>query len=311
MSESAPEEGLEEQKKTDTKLDEEWKHIETIEVSSLAHFRDPATGRTINTFSFCHGRYNRVGFKTRCFLVSTLVCRAFHGEPPEKNSVVHHIGSTTDDRASNLEWSTRSAVVKARPATKYEKPVWQLSLDGERIKLFSSQKEAAKALKLKRNTISMATTGKRKTAGGYRFEWAEDKRDFSKLPNERWKSIARFRHYQVSNKGRIRVKKNSLILAATRRADGYVKVALSLKGKTYPRFVHRLVVAAFIREMKTGEQVDHVDGIKWHNDLSNLRICTRKQNMQYFRDQKKAKTSASREEQEDVNANMELDESSS
>lgn len=43
--------------------------------------------------------------------------------------------------------------------------------------------------------------------------------------------------------------------------------------------VHKLVVEAFIGKIPEGMEVNHIDGIKTNNDISNLEICTRSENM--------------------------------
>lgn len=54
----------------------------------------------------------------------------------------------------------------------------------------------------------------------------------------------------------------------------YAKV--ELKGKGY--FVHRLVALAFIDNPESKEQVNHIDGDKLNNDVSNLEWCTQSEN---------------------------------
>ena len=48
--------------------------------------------------------------------------------------------------------------------------------------------------------------------------------------------------------------------------------------------MHRLVAEAFIRPIKSGEVVDHLDGDKLNNKVANLRITTRSKNTQAFRE---------------------------
>jgi len=70
------------------------------------------------------------------------------------------------------------------------------------------------------------------------------------------------------------------IITATSR-NGYIRVQLNRLGDAKSFLVHRLVAAAFIREMESVEQVNHIDGVHANNALSNLEICTPKENSQH------------------------------
>jgi hypothetical protein len=60
--------------------------------------------------------------------------------------------------------------------------------------------------------------------------------------------------------------------------NGYAKVSLCRNSKRKEYLVHRLVAMAFLGD-PTGYDVCHCDGNKLNNDVSNLRIDTRKGNM--------------------------------
>ncbi len=59
---------------------------------------------------------------------------------------------------------------------------------------------------------------------------------------------------------------------------GYKKVTLHKDGKPNQKFVHRLLAEVFVPPY-CGEQVNHIDGDKSNNSISNLEWCTGSENM--------------------------------
>ena len=59
---------------------------------------------------------------------------------------------------------------------------------------------------------------------------------------------------------------------------GYKQVVLYKDNKRHVRSVHRLVAEAYISNPQDKEQVNHIDGDKGNNILSNLEWCTRSEN---------------------------------
>jgi hypothetical protein len=103
---------------------------------------------------------------------------------------------------------------------------------------------------------------------------------------EEWRGVMGHDGYQVSNIGRVRsidrwvdhsdgkrVFYKGKLLQLRLNKDGYLKVTLFEKSHR----VHRMIANAFLGIIK-GEQVDHVDGNRSNNSISNLRICTHAQN---------------------------------
>lgn len=98
--------------------------------------------------------------------------------------------------------------------------------------------------------------------------------------DEVWKDIVDDRSYQVSSKGRVRLKKDTLmfyILPERVDKDGYKEVVLHNIGKI--KKVHRLVAEAFIDNPENKPHVDHINTIRDDNRVENLRWVTRKENM--------------------------------
>ena len=63
--------------------------------------------------------------------------------------------------------------------------------------------------------------------------------------------------------------------------DGYEFVRLSLNYKVRKHFVHRLIAQHFIPNPNGLEQVNHIDGNKRNNAISNLEWCSRQDNMKH------------------------------
>lgn len=96
---------------------------------------------------------------------------------------------------------------------------------------------------------------------------------------EQWRDIPGYEGlYQVSDQGSIcRLRDDRRIMKPISDNKGYQVVTLSLSGQKKLCKVHRLVLAAFngLSEM----QVNHKDGNKANNNLSNLEYCTAAENV--------------------------------
>lgn len=92
---------------------------------------------------------------------------------------------------------------------------------------------------------------------------------------EEWRAIEGFENYEVSNLGRIR-----RIEYVKQREDfnGYPIVSLYKDGKGKTLKVHRLVAKAFIENPNNLPQVNHIDEVKTHNNVTNLEWCSQQYN---------------------------------
>lgn len=89
---------------------------------------------------------------------------------------------------------------------------------------------------------------------------------------EMWKKFAD--NYEVSDYGRVRNIKRQNILKPQLNHKGYERV--EIYGKNYA--IHRLVAKYFIPNTENKPQVNHKDGNKLNNCISNLEWCTNKDN---------------------------------
>ena len=63
------------------------------------------------------------------------------------------------------------------------------------------------------------------------------------------------------------------------RKDGYLKCAIMQNGKTHYFLTHRLIALAFLPREHESMEVNHIDGNKQNNAVSNLEWVTRSQNI--------------------------------
>lgn len=97
---------------------------------------------------------------------------------------------------------------------------------------------------------------------------------------ESWVPIFEYPKYEVSDRGNVRNRLTGRILRPQRVGQGlpYLQVSLSMNGVVEQRKIHRLVAAAYIGVVPIGMTVNHKDGDKLNNFVSNLEIVSYSQN---------------------------------
>lgn len=97
---------------------------------------------------------------------------------------------------------------------------------------------------------------------------------------EIFKTIKEYPAYSVSTEGRIRKDTNHKLLSPTKKPNGYYQVNLFTgDGRRKKEYVHRLVALTFIPNENGYPEVNHIDGIRDNNTLSNLEWVTHENNM--------------------------------
>ena len=108
-----------------------------------------------------------------------------------------------------------------------------------------------------------------------------------KLNNEVWADCPGYEGlYWVSNNGRIKTQnwkntgRESILRPITCR-KGYLNVGLQKDGKLKSHKLHRLIALAFVPKIEGKDQVNHIDGDKQNNHISNLEWVTPKENTRH------------------------------
>jgi hypothetical protein len=106
---------------------------------------------------------------------------------------------------------------------------------------------------------------------------------------EEWRSIIGFEgYYEVSNKGNVKRVNQACGTSEGKRLkpqltwSGYQYVDLTRDGeKRQRRPVHRIVIESFVSVRLPGQQINHKDGNKANNQLSNLEYVTASENCKH------------------------------
>lgn len=108
---------------------------------------------------------------------------------------------------------------------------------------------------------------------------------------ETWKDVVGYEgQYQISNFANVRsldrkitqsnghvISRKGQIVKPRLDSKGYFFLKMGKKNK----WIHRMIVESFIRPMDEKEVVNHKDGVKTNNDLSNLEICSSGDNQRH------------------------------
>lgn len=115
---------------------------------------------------------------------------------------------------------------------------------------------------------------------------------------EIWKPFPDWPEYEVSSVGRYRsldrvvMRGNGRcqtikgrIMKPNKHRDGYLQAQLQCVGEKNKKVrLHQAVYRAFVGEIPDGFDINHKNGIKHDNRISNLETCTRAENIQHARD---------------------------
>lgn len=256
-----------------------------------SHGRCRSTLGIISYGSLMPSGYSIVRISKTHLLVHRLVAFAFLGPPPNKTAweVHHRDGDPANNRVENLEYVTRSQNIRhtfTNPLRtcgglqRSKKVLWRAA-SSQVWNSFDSVTLAAKHLCVSPSTVSRCCYHKRPCKGlELQFEAQQEEE------GEEWrqmidpKSGRHLSERMISSFGRMRFG-NGRTSTGHLRKDGYRAVTLHLNSHDRFLYVHRLVAAAFLGKppSRLHTHVNHKDGDKGNNTLSNLEYATPAANM--------------------------------
>ena len=98
-----------------------------------------------------------------------------------------------------------------------------------------------------------------------------------------WRTITEASNYEVSTNGQVRNRTTKKILKGRLSKNGYLQVSIKIDStqKFCNRYIHRLVALHFIQNPNNKREVNHIDGNKENNTLSNLEWVTSSENQKH------------------------------
>jgi HNH endonuclease/NUMOD4 motif/NUMOD1 domain len=272
---------------------EDWGKIagyENYEVSSFGQVRNKNTGRilkkAIMSGYYCVGLSNK---KTKTFSVHQLVAKAFIPNPENKPQVNHKDKNSLNNNLENLEWATNKENSIHRSngviqTTNQNLEIYRIDLNtNNMLEKYNSIEDGAKwvtdqkltsNLNSARACISSCIRGVTKTSYGFKWRKVEQ----NSLDNEEWRELLitnkKIEDYFVSSLGRFKNKKGIIMKEYKPHHSGYIYLRVNIQKYA----LHRLVAQTFIPNLENKPFVNHIDGNKTNNSVSNLEWCTCSEN---------------------------------
>ena len=203
--------------------------------------------------------------------VHRLVAFAFHGPPPDKSYTVDHIDrNKINNNVSNLRWATKAEQSTNRTQPDRHPRQWRpvvITSSTGQVSKFRSLAEAVEALGLPKKSSARALKRALRGVGTWRYnDLAREGVTYRPIPSS---AIGGREGYHAGDDGSILLT-NGRVTFGSYDSYGYRKWSHHL--------MHRLVAAAFLPFDATRKIVNHCNGVKYDNQLSNLEYVTCSEN---------------------------------
>jgi hypothetical protein len=264
---------------------------ENYEVSSFGNVKNLKTGRILKPYN--RGGYYCVGLcknsKLLTFNIHRLVAKTFIPNPENKQQVNHKDKNSLNNNLENLEWCSnkensihRSNGIKQ--TTNQNLEIYRINLNtNEILEKYNSIEDAAKWVmkeKLSKNfhsarsSISCNIREIYNSSFGFKWKIVEQ----NNLENEEWREVIidekKIEGYFVSSLGRFKNKKGIIMKDYKPHHSGYIYLRVNVQKYA----LHRLIAQTFIPNFENKPFVNHIDGDKINNSVSNLEWCSCSEN---------------------------------
>jgi len=260
-----------------------WSQIKNCENYWVSNFGN--VGRIDGTLkkAWLRTGYPTVTLNKKQIYVHRLVAEAFISHDDMTKNIVNHIdGNKLNNHESNLEWVTAQENINHARRTGLNKSmtrqVYQCDMEGNIITLHKSIKEAAEATGASSKHIPSVCTGKRASAGGFKWKYLTD----PKLVVPDGERVPDFPNYIVTKDGNVYNTKSSRLMVPVPTPNNYQRLTLSNNGVTKTVLIHRVVAQAYLKQPKGKNFVNHKDCNQQNNNVSNLEWCTISENMIHY-----------------------------
>lgn len=238
-----------------------------------------------------NGTYYRITLFGSGHYIHKIVGSVFIPNPDGKLTINHKDHNRLNNHISNLEWMTQSEqnYHKRKPQElRGGRKIWRIDKNtGEKIEMYQSVTLAAEWI-AHNNTLTcegtthkgtinnrIATTARANsnlnTAYGYR--WFYDDSDNFLYADEEWRTIPPnyidgLTNYMVSNYGRVKFSDGtiSVVTKMKEKKNEYLHVTIGHREHS----IHRIVAQTFLPNPENKHEVNHIDGVKYNNNVNNL-----------------------------------------
>jgi hypothetical protein len=275
-------------------------------VSSKGYLRNTQTGKIFKGSLDKISGYMYTALNKKKYSIHFMVARSFLPNPDNKPTVNHKNLNRTDNRLENLEWATAAEqnshknemTEKTYKAHGNGTPILRMNDQGTVLETYATMMQAAKWIlenvhktetigknineELKNISTALSARIKRnkKKLFVHGFLWAFEETEGNE--GEMWKAITiesfEKKGFFVSNYGRIR-DPNGKIKKKFSVAGGYFDLKI-VKGGHHHK-IHRLVAQHFLENPLLKQQVNHINGDKMNNQVTNLEWVTNQENVQH------------------------------